>query len=224
MLTETHKQIYNWYISAQRRNNDKPFRYRRDFSKFNEEKYLPSLIKIEKTFEKYPHLRRQEFFDAPFQVHTKEKDQYYSLESYATQKALMTCIAYFKLLDQQKPDEQLEYIKESLRFVTNFCIEHKLFLYQYVQYKSVAQNDCLKHLKNHQISWYLVLVLPGFLSLIQAMPLDEFSLYFGEEIDINHLITAWAGSRVTRQFLEKKVREIDQFLIQKNLENNRITK
>ena len=220
MITDNQKQIYNWYISAQRRNNDKPFRYRRDFSKFNEEKYLPSLLKIENTFEKYPHLKRQEFFDAPFQVHTNDKDQYYSLESYATQKALMTCISYFKLLDQRKPDEQLEYIKESLKFVTNFCIEHNLFLHQYVHYKSVAQNDCLKHLKNHQISWYLVLALPNFLKLIQTMPDDEFSLYFGEEIDLNHLIASWASSKLTRQFLEKKVKEIDQFLIQKSLEKH----
>ena len=220
MLTDIQKQIYNWYICAQRRNNGKPSRFRKDFSKFNTEKYLVPLQKIEKTFEKYPHLKRSEFFDAPFLVY-RDKEQYYSLDFYASQKGLMTCISYFKLLEQQKPDEQLEYIKESLKFITNFCLEHSLLLNQYTNYKSVAQNDCLKHLKQHQISWYLVLAIPHFLRLIQSLPEDEFILYFGSEIDLNFLIASYASSKVTRQFLEKKVRELDIFLIKKAVENNK---
>ena len=220
MLSELQKQIYNWYICSQRRNNGKPSRFRKDFSNFKEEKYLSALQKIEKTFEKYPHLKRMEFFDAPFKVYP-DKEQYYSLDFYATQKALMTCISYFKLLEQQNPDDQLEYIKESLRFITNFCLASNLLLNQYIRFKSVAQHDCLKHLKQHQISWYMVLAIPGFLKLIQEMPDDEFGLYFGAEIDLNFLIASYASSKVTRHFLEKKIRELDLFLMKKMVENGK---
>lgn len=214
MITDIQKNIYNWYLRAQRVNNDKPFKYRKNFDNLDKEKFYPYLLKIEKVFEKYPHLMRREFFDAPYKIYKDEK-KYFGLDFFSSLRGLSTCLAYFKLLSQQQPDDQLEFLKDSLKFITVFCKDHGLMLNQYVRFKSIAQNDCLKHLKNHQISWYLVMAIPGFLHLIQTMPKDEFALYFGEDIDMNFLITAYASSKVAKPFLEKKVKEIDEFLMKK---------
>jgi len=214
MITEAQKNIYNWYLRAQRVHNNKPFRYRKNFDNLDKETFYPHLLKIERVFQKYPHLMRREFFDAPYIIYNDVK-KFYGLNFFSSLKGLTTCIAYFKLLAQQQPDEQIDFLKESLRFVTNFCAEHDLMLNQYIRFKSIAQNDCLKHLKNHQISWYLVMAIPGFINLVQSLPRDEFSLYFGEDIDLNFLISAYGSSKLAKVFLEKKIREIDEFLIKK---------
>lgn len=61
MITEAQKNIYNWYLRAQRVNNNQPFRYRKNFDNLDKEKFYPNLVKIEKVFQKYPHLMRRNF-------------------------------------------------------------------------------------------------------------------------------------------------------------------
>jgi hypothetical protein len=215
MLSEKQKTIYNWFVRAQRINNNKPFRPRKNFDKFDEEKYLPDLIKIEKIFEKSPHLFRKEYFDAPYILHSKDKDRFLPLNYYSSIKGITACTSYFKLLQQQNPDEQLDFIRDSLKFIVEFCLKHKIGFYDYINYKTIAQKDCLKHLKQHYISWYVVLSFPGFLKLVQQMPNDEFTLYFGSDIDLNNLISRWSESIIARPYLEKKLKEMNLFVFKK---------
>jgi len=215
MVTETQKNIYNWYLRAQRVHNNLPFRYRKNFDRIENEKFYPSLVKIEKFFTQFPHFLRKEFFDAPYVVYKDEK-KYYSLDFFSSMKGISTCVAYFKICQQQKPDEQMDFIKDSLKFIAKFCIANKIHLKDYVRYKSIAQNDCLKHLKNHQISWYMAIALNGFLALLLGMPRDEFTLYFGDEIDLNKLIGAYGSSILAKPFIETRLKELDN-LITKNL-------
>jgi hypothetical protein len=214
MISDIQKTIYNWYIRALRSRNDKPFRYRKNFDNIENDKCYPYLVKLETFFSKYPHFLRKEFFEAPYHVYQDVK-KYFGLDFYASMKGMATCMAYFKLLQQQNPDDQIDFIRESLKFIGQFCEEHNLMFSEYIRYKSIAQNDCLKHLKNHQISWYLVPAIPGFVELIQDMPRDEFILYFGSDIDLMQIITTYNNSTIARNFIQQKTRFLEQFLLNK---------
>jgi hypothetical protein len=129
---------------------------------------------------------------------------------------LNTCLAYFKNLKESDPDEQLNYIKESLKFIANFCIEKKIPLNKYLDYKTVAQNDFLLHLKQHKISFYAAFAISGVYYHLLNMPYDEFGLYFGDDVDLDSMWNKFANSKIIKPYLEKNVPKIEDY-IRKNL-------
>lgn len=214
MITEPQKRIYNYYLRSFRINNGNPFRPKKKFDDLKEEK-LNQLIKLEKFFCNFPHLFNADFFDAPYKLYQDDK-KYYGLDFFASNKGLSTCINYHKFLQQTIPDNQLDYIKASLKFIANFCIEKNISLSSYVDFKSVAQNDCLKHLKEHAISWYLVFCIPKFRDLLFDLPKDEFELYFGSDIDLQDMENKLNQSTDAKRIIQKGTEKIKDF-IQKKL-------
>jgi hypothetical protein len=214
MITEPQKRIYNYYLRSFRINNNNPFRPKKKFDDLKEDK-KNQLIKLEKFFIKFPHLFNADFFDAPYILYQDEK-KYYGLDFYASNKGLSTCINYYKFLQQTNPDNQLDYIKNSLKFITNFCIEKNIPIDGYTSYRSVAQNDCLKHLKEHSISWYCVFFIPRFRDLLYDLPKDEFELYFGSDIDLNDMEQKLINSTDAKRILVEGIKKITTF-VQKKL-------
>ena len=152
MITDTQKQIYNLYLRSLAEGSDRPYKVRKNFDNLKTE-YIEELKKLEAFFIKFPHFLRYEYFQAPYKIYQDEK-KYYSLKFYSGYKGMQTCLAYFKSLKESDPDGQLDYLKESLKFITNFCLEKGIQLEQYPDYKSVAQKDFLIHLKQHKVSFY----------------------------------------------------------------------
>lgn len=215
ILTEKQKQIYNLYLRAFRINNNQPFKPKKNFSDIetNAEK-LTSLQKIEKVFCKYPAFFNKIYFDAPYKIYNDEK-KYYSLKFYGSQKGISTCIAYYKVLLQSNPEEQFEFLKDSYKFIGRYCEEKHIPLELYSSYCSVSQNDCLLHLKEHKISWYVIFSLPGFYELIHNLPHDEFELYYGSDISIDSLYNKYKSSFKTQEFLSDIKRKITIYLQKK---------
>ena len=218
LLTEKQKQIYNLYLRAFRTNNNLPFRAKKKFSDIETDgEKLMSLQKIEKVFNKYPAFFNSMFFDAPYKIYDDQdgKSKWHSLKFYGSQKGITTCIAYYKTLMQSNPEEQFDFLKESYKFVTNFCIEKKITLDGYTRHCSVAQNDCLIHLKEHKISWYLVFDIPHFHDLLYRLPEDEFELYYGSDVDLTKMQAQYRSSQKTQDFLAGIRRKITPFIRQK---------
>jgi len=213
MITDPQKRIYNYYLRAFRINNGNPFRPKKKFDDLKDDK-KNQLIKLEKFFIKFPHLLNADFFDAPYKLYSDDK-KYYGLDFYAGNKGLSTCINYYKFLQQTNPDNQLDYIKNSLKFIANFCIEKNISVSSYTSFRSVAQNDCLKHLKEHSISWYCVFDIPKFRDLLFDLPKDEFELYFGE-IDLSSMEQQLASSTEAKRILKEGIKKITTF-VQKKL-------
>lgn len=212
MISETQKQIYNLYIKALRNNKGLPYKFRKKWDDFESKPDYVFICKIDQMFKKYPHFFCQDFFDAPYKLYNNSSDTY-TLRYYASAKAVSDYTSLLRLRILQDPENQMDYIKESLMFVFNFCKEHKIKLNQYCDFKSVAQNDCLNHLRQYSISWYVAIELPGFYNLLYNLPRDEFSLYFGD-VDIteisNNLKTSSVKARITEGIkrIDKKLKTL----------------
>lgn len=208
------EEIYNLWLRALRKKQNKPFRPRKNFLKIEEEDFYPFLAKLETFFRKHPHLLRFEFFWAPYEVYPHSKN-YYGLDFFASYKGLSTCVSYFRLKEQQNPDEQIDHIKDSLAFITKFCIEKGILFEQYAHYKTISQNDCLKHLKNFQISWFLIYDIPGLIQILTCLPSDEFSLYFGDNISLSQIAYKYTHSKVAVPYIKTKVQQIKKYITKK---------
>ena len=210
-MTDIQKKIYNLYLTTTRSEQSKPSRYRKNFDGFDQKPEYLYIQKLEQVFKQYPHLLKREFFEAPYRIYSEEK-KYFDLKFFASTKGLSTCIAYLKLLDKKNPDEQFDFIKDSLRFIFKFCKDKKIKLRDYTFFKTVAQPDCLKHLKDHYISWYVIFDIPGMLSQISNLSRDDFELYFGSDKDYGQLITNLNKFPEIRQFIQKAIKRIEKEL------------
>ena len=204
MLTDKQKDIYNLYIQAIAYGAQRPYKKREDFSTFKNEENAIYLAKLELFFNNFPHLCNVDFFTAPYKLYAGERT-YYTLKFYAGHKGLTTCLAYLKTVRDSDPDDQLDYIKESIRFISKFCIDNKISLDMYVSHKSVAQPDYLIHLKTHKISFYVIFAVPNMYYSLLNLPEDEFELYFGTDIDIDALMVRYNSSKITKNFLNERV-------------------
>lgn len=200
-ISEDKKTIYNLYLKAYRKNNNKPFRAKKDFSDISkDQKKFQSLVKIENIFKKYPAFFSENYFDAPYKIYDDPK-KFYPLSFYSSQKGITSCVSYLNWLRDSDPETQFEHFKNSYKFVANFCIEKRINLHEYVHHCSVSQNDCLLHLKQHKISWYLVFNIPGFYALLYNLPKDEFQLYYGDKIDLQSIYSRYNLSTKTVKYM-----------------------
>ena len=211
-INDIHKRIYNLYLRAYRINNNQPFRAKKNFKDVEDDaEILSYLKKQENVFKKYQAFLNDNYFNAPKIIYPDDK-KYFSLKFYSSQKGITTCIAYYKLLLQTNPENQIEFFKESYKFIAEFCLEKCVELRDYVGYCSIAQNDCLKHLKEHKISWYVIFSIPGFYELLHNMPDDEFTLYYGSDIDIQELYTKYNNSSKTQNLLSEMRKKVSLFV------------
>lgn len=210
-MTETGKIIYNHYLRALRVNNGKPFREKKNFVDFEKSDDYKYIYKMESFFKQYPHLLKYDFFNAPYKIYKEEK-QYFTLKYFASYKGLKTCVEYYNSLLKENPDNQLDFIKDSLKFIAEFCIEKRISVSDYIYYKSITQNDFLKHLKEHHISWYVVFGIKGMMDIIHKLDSDEFELYFGSNINIGELQYSYSSSKTAKVFIEKGLQKITNFV------------
>lgn len=210
MISETQKDIYNLYLRAFRSNNNKPFRYRKNFDKL-EDKIRISLNSLEGFFRKYPHLLNSEFFDAPYKIYKDEK-AFFPLSFYASYRGFSACIAYYKLMVDDNPDNQISLIKKSLKFILEFCIDKKISFNEYGNFCSIAQNDFFKHLKEHKLCWYVVVGISDLYNKLYDMPKDEFELYFGQNISLISLYNKLDNSKKAKELIDSFIQGAQKYI------------
>jgi len=152
-LTE---KIYNTYLKVSRTQNNKPFRYRKNFEGFESEKnYLP-VLRLKNFFSRHPQINMEDYFLAPYAVFAAEKDSFYDLSFYNSQQAVKVYTMYTKKCMMEDPDSELQLnkIREGLIFIKNFCVEKGITLQDYTKHKTEKVHDFLIHLGNKQISIY----------------------------------------------------------------------
>lgn len=210
-LTDRHKQIYNLYLKAYRVNNKQPFRAKQKFNDIEKDPVkLKQLDHLRILFEKYPAFCSDIFFNAPYKIY-QDENPYHSLKFYTSFKGVSTCIAYIKILQSGTPTEQFDYMKESYKFVARFCIEKNISLDKYTDYCSISQNDCLLHMKQHKICWYLIFSIPKLYDLLKSLPSDEFAIYFGS-VDLNGLYQRYISSPETQVYLDGIRKKVTNFV------------
>ena len=122
MITNAEKNLYNTYLRISRISRDKPFSYRKDFTDLDDKTAI-HLNRISNLLFKYPHIDPEDYFRAPFKVYPNA--EHFALEYYSGMGGVNAYTMYMKQLQEMPPDsdEQLEFIKRSLRHVGSFCIK-----------------------------------------------------------------------------------------------------
>jgi hypothetical protein len=158
ILTDFDKHIYNSYLAAIAKAADRPFRVRKNFDKFEDEKY--TAVKKISEFLNKTGIDPQDFFSAPFYAYNDE--EYKTLDWYTTPDAV-TAFTRFKRHQEitSNEDDLIKYTKKGLLFIVKYCLENNLCgpepLKQYGELKTESDIPlCLLHLKEHKINFYCI--------------------------------------------------------------------
>lgn len=179
-ISQNLKSIYNTHLAVSRKTRGKPFKRREDFSDFET---LPDFNKwkiLEHFLNKFPNVDKELYFKAPYEL-WKDKD-YFAVDFYITPAATRAYTTYKTQLQQQNPDfdESLTYIKESLLFISKYCKQNNLNLDDYILEKPGSIYTWMKHIRQGQISPYVIFGFSNIDDIIYNTPNDERDLLLGE--------------------------------------------
>jgi hypothetical protein len=171
MITNFQKQIYNNFLVASRKSQNKPFQIRKNFDKM-EEDVVVLLNKLSDFFNEYKHVNQQDFFVAPYKIY--DDVEYYKLDYFTTAKARKAYAAYMKKLELEDPDssDALVRLRDSLKFVYEFCLLNDLTFEEYPVYVESSLPCMIEHLKNHDINYYTLHALKVSRLNIESRTLD----------------------------------------------------
>ncbi len=162
-ITQLEKYIYNTYIRVSRSRQNKPYKLRKDFTKFHTHQNYYYTKKLGIFLGKYSHISVDDFINAPYELYPDESIVY-DLKFYTSPNAIKIYSLYMKQLDQTDPDTeyQLKFVQDSLMNIFKFCKSEKLEFNKYINHKSADIPTFLLHLKRREVSIYTLLAIEGF--------------------------------------------------------------
>lgn len=210
-MTEQEKHVYNNYLIVTRSKQGKPFRVRKDFEKFEEQKCYSYVKRLCAFFNRYPHIKIKEFFEAPYNIYSDT--QHLSIDYYLTRAAIKSYSLYQKKLQDTSPDHQIESIRASLQFIGSFCMRNNLPLEQYIYHKTGCIYTWMLHYREHNINIYSLFEMGDVLSIVSKAPKDERELLTD---DLNKIITTfkmrYVSSNTAKQFVREGTICLKKFL------------
>ena len=96
--------------------------------------------------------------------------EYFGLEYFSSMRAVKAYSLYKKQIFIQDPDQQIESVKESLRFIANFCVENKIQFYQYSNFRTSDTFAWLTHYKQNKINVYSLMEFTNIFSSVKSLP------------------------------------------------------
>ena len=216
MITDLERRIYNKHLAVSRSLRGKAFKLKQDFNDFqNDSKYI-HIKRLSIFFTKYPDVNMDTYFIAPYKLYPDV--QYFDLSYFASPRAIKTYTIYKQQLFQESPDSQIQDIKESLRFLVQYCLKNNIQLHDYIFYKEKSIEPIWTyHVKHNKINPYTLMEFSNIFHTIQEMPKDEREFLLGR-FGTNFLDyrTKYMNSKELRPFLEKAFTRLKLF-VDKNL-------
>lgn len=207
-LTDFEKRIYNCYLKNSR--YGQPYQPRKDFSDIdpNTAAFLQKISYFLKT---YPHIKVEEYFEAPIFLYKDEK--YPTLKAFTLRSALKNYALYQKQKEDRNPESQFEEIKEGFRFIGLFCVGSNIYLSQYLNHKTSYMHTWLNHYREHKINPYCLFELGNVMSVLDQIPKDELSL-FTQNLYENILAykNRYANSLKTQKYCKEIVKRVSDFI------------
>ena len=212
-LTEKEKRIYNSYLYHSR--YGQPVKMRKDFSDMDQNTIV-LLKKLSYFFHRYPHIDIDDFFKAPIVIHPNE--QYPKLSSFINLSATKTYSLFKKQEEDADPEKQFDKIKEGFRFIGMFCLENKINIDQYPNYKTGYMHSWLNHYREHRINPYCLMEMNNIFSILTSLEKDEVELFAK---NLNEKLVAYRtrymNSNKTKELVREATKKIKEFL-KKNLQ------
>jgi hypothetical protein len=168
----------------------KPYKLRQNFDNFAEEhpEDYKHLLRLERLFANCPSINRKLYFRAPYHLY-KDKE-YFDLRYFTTQAAIKSYNLLLKEHEEQSPDSpaQIEFIKDSLFYVRDYCILNNMTLGNYLgnDKKDISPRWAVDMVSNN-ISIYTLIGFEYFgihmKEMIQSsIPEDEIEMFFGDYV------------------------------------------
>jgi hypothetical protein len=181
LITEFDKFIYNTYLRVSRSNNKLPFKIRKDFEKLDDKSFV-SIKKISSFLKRFPHIKVEDFFRAPFALYTDEK--YFPLEFFLSLKATKAYTLFNKRQENLDPDsdEQLNNIKKSIVFINQFCRKQGINPLFYIDHKTNNEFSFILHLREHNVCVYPLLNYKNFERNLRSRDTEVVKYIIGEDL------------------------------------------
>ena len=185
-MTNKEKLIYNTYLSTNKRINNKPFKFRKNFDNFEDEKFV-YVNRLATFFKKFENIDMYDFFEAPYFVYG---EKYFDLKFYCTQKAIKSYSMYHDrfLLNNPDSDQTIDKVKKILQFIQGYCEDNNLKIKDYITFKEQMYNVFLNHLKERRINFFILFCFP-FENEIRGIDKETRSMFNENLNNINYLRT-----------------------------------
>jgi hypothetical protein len=209
-VTDIEKRIYNKYLAISRSSVNKPFKLRKDFTKFEEDKNYIHVHKLSYFFKKYPHVDQDDFFKAPYDIYT-DTDTVFDLKFYTSQRALKVYTMYIQKRRVQHPDtdDQLFSIKKSLEYILTFCTKNKISVSEYTDHATGDIPTYIKHIKHGNVNVYTMFGFANFESTLKSVPVDILKFTLGDIYqNIPRLRTNFQSSKLAKVFISAGINKI----------------
>ena len=215
-LTDFEKRIYNCYLKNFRKGQ--PYRPRKDFSDINPN-ILVSIKKISYFLNKFPHIKPEEYFEAPNVIFNDDK--YPPLNFFTGRTALKNYSLYQKQKENRNPEEQFEEIKKSYQFIALFCVGSKIELNKYLSYKVASIYCWINHYREHRINPYCLFEIGDIMYHLNSIPEDELNL-FAQNLNDNIVAyrNRYSNSIKTQNYCKEIIKRISKFIIEELAKKN----
>jgi len=176
--------IYNTHLRVSRSRQDKPYKLRKDFSDFESNGNYGYVKKLSLFFNKFPHIKMSEFFEAPYIIYPEGSNQYYDIKFYTTPKAIKLYGMFVKQKDTETPDSDynLQFIKDSMLFIFQFCRDNGITISDYISHTTGKANTFVMHLRERKVSTYALFGFEKF-GHMTSDTISMMELALGEGIE-----------------------------------------
>jgi hypothetical protein len=216
-ITDLEKHLYNKHLIVSRSIKNKPFKIKKDFADIVDTDKHKFLKRISTLFKKHPEINPDLFFRAPYELY---KDvEFFGLDYYSTMRAVKAYTTYKKQLFLQDPDSQIEQVKESLQFMTKFCIENNIFIHQYPYHRSSDLFTWMTHYKQNKINLYVLFEFSDIFSSVQDLAEDVRRFFVSDFVEqFKNLYVLYNNSKVVKPYVKKTIPILNEF-VRKKLTN-----
>lgn len=199
------KNIYNTFLKIRAKYNNRPFRFRKNFDKFDK---VNEILKLKTIFEKYSHIDMELFFSAPYEIWDTSTD--YDLAFYTKKRALTCYVNYKKYLVNLDPDTEyhIKKVIYSFYFIKEFCLSKGITINEYLNHETGIYSF-LTHLKNDNVSIYALFEIDGFKNKFRDNVDSELKNFLYSDLYINY------DNMYRKYMTSKKCREIAKKCLQK---------
>ena len=212
-LTKHHQNIYNKFLATTRSRENKPFKIRKDFSKFEDEnpEKVFHLRKLSMFFNRFSHISIDDFFSAPYDIYSS--DESFDLKFYTSQRALKVYTLFIQKRVSIPPDndDQLISIKKSLEYILKFCNNHNISITEYTSHTTGNIPSFIMHLKECKVNIYVLFGFTDFESILNKSDREHVEFMIGDIMKaIPSLRTLFAKSTLAKKFIHAGIHKIKQ--------------
>lgn len=210
-LTELEKLLLNKHLAISRSERNKPFKLKKDFSNIVNTDKHKFIKRISILFVKHPEIDPDTFFKAPYKLYPDV--EYFGLDYFSTMRAVKAYTTYKKQIFIQDPDSQIEQVKESLKFIANFCIFNNIHFHQYPTHRTSDLFTWMQHYKQNKINIYSVMEFTNIFSSAKSLAEDVQQFFVREFVEhFQRLHISYNKSSNLKPYIQKAIPVLSVFV------------